>query len=175
MTSSKTFDAGPLADVECQPSGDRWTLTFVRDLRHSPDRVWRALTDPEHLREWSPYTADRDLGTPGDATLTMIDGDERVDLPATVSRAEPPALLEYSFGTDLVRWELAATGTGTRLTLRHTLSDRDWAAKVAAGWHICLAVAERLLDGDPVGPIVGQNARNYGWDDLSEAYTQRLR
>ena len=50
----------------------------------------------------------------------------------------------------------------------------DWAAKVAAGWHICLAVADRLPDGDPVGPVVGQNARNYGWDDLSKAYAKRL-
>jgi hypothetical protein len=73
-----------------------------------------------------------------------------------------------------VRWELAPVPGGTRLTLRQTLTDRDWAAKVAAGWHICLAVADRLLDGDPVGPIVGQNARNYGWDDLSEAYPKRL-
>lgn len=69
---------------------------------------------------------------------------------------------------------LAPVPGGTRLTLRHTPADRDWAAKVAAGWHICLAVADRLPGGDPVGPIVGQNARNYGWDDLSEAYAKRL-
>ncbi|HYZ01288.1 MAG TPA: SRPBCC family protein [Candidatus Binatia bacterium] len=174
MTTSKTFDAGPLADVDCHASGDRWTLTFVRELHHTPDKVWRALTDPDHLREWSPYTADRDLGTPGEATLTMIDGEVRQDLPAEVLSAEPPTVLEYTWGGDHVRWELAQIAGGTRLTLRHTLADRDWAAKVAAGWHICLAVADRLLDGHPVGPIVGENARNYGWDDLSDAYAKRL-
>jgi uncharacterized protein YndB with AHSA1/START domain len=175
MSTNRTgFDAGPLAHVECHASGDRWTLTFVRDLHQPPEKVWRALTEPAHLREWSPYTADRDLGSPGTATLTMIDGEHRVDLPAEVLRAERPTLLEYSWGTDLVRWELDPVADGTRLTLRHTLADRDWAAKVAAGWHICLAVADRLLDGHPVGPIVGENARNYGWDGLSDAYAKRL-
>ena len=31
---------------------------------------------------------------------------------------------------------------------------RSWLSKVAAGWHICLDVAERQLAGDPVGRIV---------------------
>ncbi len=47
--------------------------------------------------------------------------------------------------------------------------------KVAAGWHLCLDVAERLLDGDPVGPIRGEDAKNYGWDRLREEYAERLR
>ena len=66
------------------------------------------------------------------------------------------------------------TGTGTRLTLRHTVEDRQWVPKVAAGWHLCLDVAEHLLDGDPVGPIRGADARNYGWDELNEAYAAKL-
>ena len=143
-----TFEPGPLAHIECRPSGDRWTLVFVRDLRHPPEKVWAALTDPAQLREWSPFIADRDLGRPGGATLTMIDGEHAEDLPATVTRAEPPTLLEYTWGKDLLRWELAPKERGTRLTLQHTIEDRDWVPKVAAGWHICLVVAERLLDGD---------------------------
>jgi uncharacterized protein YndB with AHSA1/START domain len=169
-----TFELGPLADVDCRASDDRSTLAFVRNLRHSPEKVWAALTDPAQLREWAPFTADRDLTRVGDATLTMIDGDSAQDLPATVIRAEPPTLLEYMWGTDLLRWELAPVASGTRLTLQHTVNDPTMLAKVAAGWHICLVVAEHLLDGQPVGPIVGDNARNYGWDALHEAYAQRL-
>ncbi len=60
------------------------------------------------------------------------------------------------------------------MTLRHTVSDLDWVPKVAAGWHICLAVAARLLDGDPAAPIVGEKARNHGWDDLHDAYAEEL-
>ncbi|MPZ27438.1 MAG: ATPase [Micromonosporaceae bacterium] len=169
-----TLDLGPLFEVDSQASEDRWTLVFVRDLRHPPERVWAALTEPEQLYAWSPYTADRNLGTVGEATLTMIDAETSVDLPAVVRHAEPPTLLEYSWGTDLLRWELAATGSGTRLTLRHTVEDRDWLPKVAAGWHLCLVVAEHLLDGRPIGPIRGNDARNYGWDELHDAYAEKL-
>jgi len=169
-----TFEPSPLAEVDCRASDDRWTLVFVRDLRHPPAKVWSALTDPAQLSEWAPFIADRDLGTIGDATLTMIDGETTVDMPASVRRVEPPHLLEYSWGTDVLRWELTATGNGTRLTLSHTLDDRDWLPKVAAGWHLCLDVAERLLDGTPIGPIRGNDAKNYGWDELHDAYAARL-
>lgn len=169
-----TFEPSSLADVECRADGDRWTLVFVRVLRRAPEKVWAALTDPAQLREWSPYTADRDLGSVGEATLTMIDGDVSEDLPASVTRAEPPRLLEYTWGTDLLRWELAAFDSGTRLTLRHTVADKAWVPKVAAGWHLCLDVAEHLLDGRPIGPIRGEDARYYGWEDLHDAYAEKL-
>jgi uncharacterized protein YndB with AHSA1/START domain len=147
---------------------------FVRHLRHPTERVWAALTDPAQLRQWAPFNADRDLSGVGDATLTMIDGDVAVPLAASVTQAQPPTLLEYTWGNDVLRWELAPTDTGTGLTLRHTTDDRDGVPKAAAGWHICLAVAERLLDGQPVGPIRGQDALNHGWQDLHDAYASAL-
>jgi uncharacterized protein YndB with AHSA1/START domain len=160
--------------VDAQSTGDGWTLVFVRDLRHPPTAVWAALTEPGQLAEWAPFTASRDLGTPGPGTLTMIDGDAAEELPAEVRVAEPPSRLEYTWGGDRLLWELAATPTGTRLTLSHTMAERDLLPKVAAGWHICLDVAERLLDGRPVGPIRGSHAREHGWDDLTDAYTRQL-
>jgi uncharacterized protein YndB with AHSA1/START domain len=168
------FQPGPLAEVDCRADGDRWTLIFVRDLRHPPEKVWAALTEPAHLERWSPFTTDRDLGRVGDATLTMIDGDTAEDLAASVTRAERPALLEYSWGADLLRWELTGTGSGTRLVLHHTIEDRDWLSKAAAGWHLCLDVAAHLLDGRPIGPIRGADAMNYGWEELNQRYSERL-
>lgn len=175
------FEPGPLVDeVGCEPTGDRWTLVFVRDLRHSPKKVWAALTEPEQLAQWAPYTADRDLGSAGAATLSMLDGGSAGEgrapapMPTEVLRAEPPTLLEYGWGGDVLRWELAATDAGTRLTLRHTVTDRDAVPMMAAGWHICLAVADRLLDGDPVGPIRGNDAMNHGWTELRDGYRDRL-
>ena len=206
-----------LADVAALSAGDRWTLIFTRDLQHPPRKVWAAVTDPDQLARWAPFLASRDLTITGDATLTMVDGDVRQDLPVTVTRSEPHTLLEYTWGTDDLRWELAAIGvdpedgamtpdpsgdhagspttagsgtastgtastgtasttasTGTRLTLRHTISNREWVPKVAAGWHLCLLVAERLLDGHPIDPIRGQEAHNHGWDDLNRAYAGEL-
>jgi hypothetical protein len=46
--------------------------------------------------------------------------------------------------------------------------------KVAAGWHLCLLVAERLLAGSPMPPIRGQDALNYGWSALADAYAAAL-
>ena len=163
----------PLADVRREEPN---TLVFVRDLRHPPELVWTALTDPEHLARWAPFEADRPLNAPGDATLTMIDGETRLPTTATVSRAEPPHLLEYSWGADTLRWELTPTETGTRLTLRHIVVEQgpEWLAKVAAGWHLCLVVADRLLAGEPVEPIRGQAAKAHGWDELAAAYAERL-
>lgn len=176
--NSKDFQPGPLAGVDCKPAGDRWTLVFVREYGHPPAKVWAALTEPEQLGQWSPFTTDRNLGQTGDATLTMVDGADNASVAdvtaASVTVAEPPTLLEYTWGTDVLRWELAPTDGGTRLTLRHTVKDKEWVPKVAAGWHLCLVVAEHLLDGDPIPPIRGEAARDYGWDDLSAAYARRL-
>jgi uncharacterized protein YndB with AHSA1/START domain len=174
MTDRNSYQPSPLAEIDGNVDDDRWTLVFVRDLRHPPEKVWAALTEPAQVGQWAPYTVDRNLATIGDATLSMIDADASEDLPASVRRAEPPTLLEYTFGTDLLRWELAATDAGTRLTLRHTVQDRDWMPKVAAGWHICLDVAERLLDGRPIGPIRGGEARDHGWDGLHDGYARKL-
>ena len=63
--------AGGAVDAHLRAEGDRWMLVFVRELRHRPDKVWTALTDPSHLREWAPFDADRNLGTTGTARLTM--------------------------------------------------------------------------------------------------------
>ncbi|WP_155373615.1 SRPBCC family protein [Catellatospora vulcania] len=168
------IDPGPIWPVECHASGGRWTLVLHRDLAHPPAKVWAALTEPGQLARWAPYLADRDLGSTGAATLTMIDGEHTEDLSATVQRAEPPHLLVHTWGEDLLRWELAPTAGGTRLTLRHTMADRDWVPKVAAGWHLCLVVAGHLLDGDPVPPIRGHEAKNHGWVELDEAYSREL-
>ena len=45
---------------------------------------------------------------------------------------------------------------------------------VAAGWHLCADVLQRLLDGDPVPVIRGRDAMNHGWAALRDAYAERL-
>jgi uncharacterized protein YndB with AHSA1/START domain len=162
------------AYAESTPEG--WVLVVARDLRHPPAAVWAALTEPEQLLAWAPFTAGRDLGAAGETTLTMIDGvdGERMDLAVTVTRAEPPTLLQYTWGADELRWELAATGGGTRLTLRHRVGSRDDLARAAAGWHLCFDVLDRLLAGNPVPPIRGHEALDHGWTELHGKYAAAL-
>ena len=168
------LDMGPAGGASLAADGDRWTLIFIREFRQPPAEVWAALTEPERLDQWAPFAAARNLAAPGDTTLTMVDGDERTELSATVRRAEPPRLLEYTWGDDLLRWELEPAGAGTRLTLRHTLADPGIEAMVAAGWHICAVVLGRLLDGEPVGVVRGDEARAHGFEELREAYAKLL-
>jgi uncharacterized protein YndB with AHSA1/START domain len=103
----------------------------------------------------------------------MTDGPDTT-FAVTVRRCEPPTLLEYTWGNDVLRWELEAANDGTRLTLHHTVDDITLVPKVAAGWHICLDVAEHLLDGHPIGAIVGENAMNHGWQALHDQYAATL-
>jgi uncharacterized protein YndB with AHSA1/START domain len=159
-----------------ESTAEGWVLVVVRELRHPPAAVWAALTEPDQLEAWAPFTAGRDLGATGGATLSMIDGvdGDRVELPATVLRADAPTLLEYSWGPDQLRWELAATDAGTRLTLRHRVGSHDDLARAAAGWHLCIEVLERLLAGDPVPPVRGQDAMQHGWTQLRDEYAAQL-
>lgn len=170
----KDYQPGPLVAVAIESMQDTPTLVFVRHFSHPVAAVWAALTEPEQLDQWAPFTADRDLAEGGDATLTMIDGDTREEMKATVTVVEPPTRLEYTWGTDLLRWQLEPTDSGTRLTLRHTVAGPEWLSPVAAGWHICLDVAGLLLDGHPVGAIRGQEALQYGWTALNDAYAAAI-
>ena len=53
MTRREEYEPGPASGARVQKDGDKWTLILVRELRHSPEKVWRALTDPAQLRELS--------------------------------------------------------------------------------------------------------------------------
>ena len=169
-----TWQPTPLAPIDREPDGDRWTLVFVREFRHPREKVWAALTDPAQLDAWSPFRPDRSLARTGPATLTMVDGETEVPMDATVLRADPPEILEYNWGTDLLRWELVDTGGATRLTLRHTVAAEGIVPKVAAGWHLCFDAAEHLLAGDPVPTVRGQAAMEHGWQDLHDRYAAKL-
>src|SRR5229473_2958825 len=61
MTDREQYTPGPASGVQIRKDGEKWTLILVRELRHSPEKVWQALTDPAHLREWAPFEADGSL------------------------------------------------------------------------------------------------------------------
>ena len=73
-----------------------------------------------------------------------------------------------------MRWELEATGGGTRLTLWHSI-DRRFISWGAAGWHICFDVLDRLLSGTPIGRIAGGEAMKFGgWQRLNAEYARQF-
>jgi uncharacterized protein YndB with AHSA1/START domain len=169
MSYWEQYAPGPARGADVRKDGEQWTLILVRQLRHSPEKVWQALTDPAHLREWAPFDAAGNLGTAG-ATVTLTWVGTGRPLETTVTRADAPNVLEYG---DL-RWELEAVGAGTRLTLWHKI-DRRFISWGAAGWHISFDVLERLLAGEPIGRMAGPEAMKFsGWQRLRDEYAKQF-
>jgi len=174
MTDREHYAAGPASGAQVRKDGDRWTLILVRELRHSPEKVWQAITDPAHLREWAPFDADGSLGSVGTVKLTTVGTPTPHVSEARVTRADAPKLLEYNWGGSDMRWELEAAGGGTRLTLWHNI-DRRFISMGAAGWHICFDVLNRLLGGTPIGRMVAGDAIKFGsWQRLNAEYAERF-
>jgi uncharacterized protein YndB with AHSA1/START domain len=174
MTTDRAqYTPGP-ANADVKKDGDKWTLVLVRNLRHSPDHVWRALTDPAQLREWAPFDADRNLTTGATVKMTTIGAPSPHAVETTITRAEAPKLLEYNWGGGDVRWELEPSGTGTCLTLWANI-DRRFIAMGAAGWHICLDVLDHLLGNQPIGRMAGMEVMKFeGWQQLNKEYAKQF-
>ena len=168
MANLAQYAPGPANLARVKKDGDKWTLILVRELRHSPGRVWQALTDPGQLREWAPFVVDASLGAVGKVKLTWV-GAPAAPIETRVTRADAPKALEYGD----MRWELEASCGGTRLKLWHKI-DRRFIAWGAAGWHISFDVLERLLTGNPIGRIAGADAMKFGWQRLVAEYSKQF-
>jgi uncharacterized protein YndB with AHSA1/START domain len=175
MIDREPYTPGPADRASIQKDGERWTLVLVRELRHPPEKVWQALTDPEHLREWAPFDADGTLGTVGATVkLTTVGAPAPRITETIVKRADFPKALEYNWGGFDMRWELEAVGGATRLTLWINI-DRRFISMGAAGWHICFDVLDGLLSGIPIGRMVGPEAMKFGgWQRLNAEYARQF-
>ena len=168
MIDREQYTPGPASGAQVRKDGEKWTLILVRELRHSPEKVWLALTDPAHLCEWAPFEVDGNLGAVG-ATVKLTWVSTSASQETTVTRADAPRLLEYGN----LRWMLEPLGSATRLTLWHNIDPRfiTWGA---AGWHIAFDVLERLLASEPIGRIAGSEAMKFGWQRLVTEYAEQF-
>ena len=177
MNDREPYAPGPAGGAQVRKDGEKWTLILVRELRHPPERVWQALTDPAHLREWAPFDADRSLGTAGNTVkLTTVGAPSPHVTETTVTRPDAQRLREYNWGDKEMRLELEISGGGggTRLTL-WTSIPRAFISMGAAGWHVCFDVLERVLAGTPIGRIVGGDAMKFGgWQRLNAEYAKQF-
>jgi uncharacterized protein YndB with AHSA1/START domain len=125
----------------------RWQLRFKRTLAHAPEKVWRAITEPEHLARWFPSTIEGERAAGARLTFSFPGG-EAPPMEGEMLAYEPPSLIEFRWGGDILRLELRPAESGTELTLLDTLEDRGKAARDGAGWHVCLDSLSAHLDGD---------------------------
>jgi len=142
----------------------RWHLRFTRQLAHSPDKVWRAISEPDHLKAWFPQTIVGDwiVGAP------LKFASKYGDFDGEVIAVDPPRLLEFRWGTDIIRLEVAAHSGGATLTLLDTIDQQGKAARDAAGWHVCLDALEDHLLGNLSSPESGD------WKSLNAGYVERF-
>ncbi len=122
-------------------------LRFERRLDHSPERVWRALTEPDELAHWFP---------PGEEPQ--------------VTESEPARLLAGTWYGDELRFQLRAEGDGCLLVFTHAFADRARAARDAAGWDRCFVRLDALLRGEPMS----EEESLEGWSEVHERYAADL-
>lgn len=145
-----------MASVKEKPS-----LTIVHKLKAAPEKVWRALTQPDALKQWMAPddafkipVAETDVRVGGRYHIVMKspDGEEH-DVSGVYRMIEPGRKLIYTWAwkstperESLVTWELRAAGGGTELTLKHEqFADEEARDKHQHGWTGCLARLERFL------------------------------
>ena len=140
-----------------QVVGGRATLVLRRFLRHPPPTVWRAITDPEQIRQWFLTTATIDGRVGGEVVLVL----DPVGVRSTgrILAWEPPRVYAYELnlpgGTApgapseriVVRWELTPTEGGTLLALTHRDLKRGWTEVLKVGLPFFLIRLEAQLDG----------------------------
>jgi hypothetical protein len=86
-----------------------------------------------------------------------------------VLTCDPPRRLEFTWGTDTLRFDLRADGAGTVLTLVDRIDAVGKAARDAAGWHACLDALEAHLSGEQPALTSGQR-----WEQVHPVYVERF-
>jgi uncharacterized protein YndB with AHSA1/START domain len=163
--------------------GNISVIRFERDFRHPLDKVWTRMTS--ELTDWLTKDGSIELRVGGRVTMS----DHEIE--TTVVALDPPRMIEYGWagpnwdgGT--VRWELAPTTDGTKLTLTHRFEAMTpekaeefkkqhpdlpdgWEPRSStlAGWHTILDAFATVLDG---GTPKGMEH----WIELNDVYKERI-
>ncbi|MEX2228912.1 MAG: SRPBCC domain-containing protein [Dehalococcoidia bacterium] len=153
---------------------DRYTMRHERVYPHPRERVWRALTDPAHVRAWFTEVA-----------LDLVEGGRAAFGPAgswwetTITALEPPRLIEFAHAlpaaeAGYTRFELDEVDGGCRMTFTLHFDpraawpaaphdplggdlpggpDTPWRPGFVGGWHDFFDRLGRVFDGLPADCI----------------------
>jgi uncharacterized protein YndB with AHSA1/START domain len=150
-----------MSDGTLLTDGVRPAVRLERHLPDPPAVVRQAITDREQLRSWFPC----DVIVAGGvwevgAAISFPFPPPAADVTLTgeVLAVDEPNALAYTWGEEVLRFELSPDGDGTRLVLIDELPPSA-AARNAAGWDVCL---DRLAGFEP-GPDA--------WQPRFDAYT----
>ncbi|MFG1998175.1 SRPBCC family protein [Spirillospora sp. NPDC048911] len=133
------------------------TLRFERRLKHPPEKVWRAVSDPAEMAAWFPAKVEAELrpGAPMRFTFpeeAVVDG----TWDGEVLEVDPPRVFMFRWNADVLRFELLPDGDGCLLVFTQTIGGgivgKLGAGRTAAGWDTCLDELAGRLDGRTVTP-----------------------
>ncbi|MGI8825649.1 MAG: SRPBCC family protein [Chloroflexota bacterium] len=144
----------------------QWRLRFTRWLSQPPETVWCALTEPEHLAAWFPTDIEGERATGAILQFVFRNG-EGPTIEGRMLTYDPPALLEFRWGEETMRFELRADGEGTLLTFLNTFDELGKAARDATGWDVSLDVLGHHL----AGKELPWNPRRR-WQDVHPSYVE---
>ncbi|MFD3311992.1 SRPBCC family protein [Streptomyces sp. NPDC058694] len=158
--------------MSTEPTGTYLTLDdgrpavrFTRTYDHPVARVWRFVTEPDELAQWFPARAEIELRKGG----TIKFSGDLEDSPAQVIAVDPPRHLSFSWDGDELHFDLEELDAErTRFTLTNVLGAENTAARVGAGWEVCLAALDAHARGEAFdGPHDGADAP---WQEIYQAY-----
>jgi uncharacterized protein YndB with AHSA1/START domain len=141
---------------------DRPALRFERQLNHSVERVWRAISEPEELRRWYPGVPHWTLEAGASFANEQGQGSGRI------IEVNPPRLLAYSWGEEWFRFELEHEADGCLLVFTHVFDERALGAQHAAGWEIYF----NRLDAHLKGEFLSEEQAHEAAPELHERYAE---
>lgn len=155
-------------DGELEQHDNHWRLRFTRPLAQSVGTVWQAITQAEHLEAWFPQRIVGEWAVGAPLRFEFRNG-EAPPFEGEVLAYEPESLVEFRWGTDIIRLELVPTDAGSVLTLLDTIDDLGKAARDGAGWHVCLeALRQHLAGQDSIGTVPAR------WQEVHAGYVDRF-
>jgi uncharacterized protein YndB with AHSA1/START domain len=149
-----------------------YTVTFDRHSKHSPARLWAAITRSEEVSAWMGHPATVDLRV-GGAWHVDFGRTGEGELPGVIVRVEPEQVLSYAWGLSLCQWTIAPAGAGCDFTFVHAglaFRDIDDDEGLAAGWHSFLDRLDLHLDGRDMS----EPERQARWNALKPDYRKLL-
>ncbi|MBB6172088.1 uncharacterized protein YndB with AHSA1/START domain [Nocardiopsis mwathae] len=160
-------------------TGNQWRVTVTREFPQPRDRVWRALVEPEPLAVWFPAAIEGERAVGAKIRYVFPTGEafgaEESAMLGEFLHFDPPALLEYTWAAENLRYVLEPNGTGgTVLTFCFTFDDVSTAARDATGWHVCLDILGEHLAGSLEDEPERKTALERQWRPVFAHYVERF-
>jgi uncharacterized protein YndB with AHSA1/START domain len=138
---------------------------FERHFKHSVEEVWSYLTENDKLAKWFSELRIDELRQGGFIKFDMQDGTFEE---MTILDLKTNSVLEYTWGEDIVRFELNQELGGCRLVLIENIKTiTNHTPRDLAGWHVCLDVIDALLDGRTI------DLRKEEWEKWYAKYVEK--